>query len=266
MFNRQLNDPERQWAKENSRRFAAAYEEKTGRTITGEHAEKLLLGTGYMMVDDKAKAGPGYDLVAAQHISENANGLFRATAAERGDPGRLGGPLKPEQFALPGHEANPELGLAVGAGVGLFALGAVAPAAAVAWAAGTAYDYAGDTLSYRLGLTDTAPNIRKSLTVGGASGAAAPLALPLITLGSSTTGKVVVGTYNALLSGTAASLGAAITNPGDPSMAGGMGAASYVASALVQSQLPTPLGGITGHLIQVFSGPAQAAIERAARD
>lgn len=266
MYNRQLDDRERQWAKDESRRFATAYEEKTGRAITVEEAEKSLLGTGYMMVDDKAKAGPGYDVVAAQYISENSGDLFKATAAERADSGPLGGSLMPEQLALPGHEAHPEIGLAVGAGVGLIALGTVAPAVAASWAAGSVYDYAGDTISYRLGLTDTTPSVGKSLTVGSLSGAAAPLALPLTTLGSGTAGKVVVGTYNALLSGTAASLSAAVTNSGDLSMAGGTGAASYVASTFVQSQLPTPVGGLTGHLIQVLSGPVQTAIEGTARD
>ncbi len=266
MYNRQLHDQEREWAKERAKQFTAAYEEKTGRAITDEQAENLLLGTGYMMVDDKAKIGPGYDMAAAQYISENANSLFRATAAERANTGPLGGPLTPEQLALPGHEAHPEIGKAVGAGVGLFALGSVAPVTAIAWGAGTAYDYAGDAISYRLGLTEAAPNLSKSLTVGGVSGVAAPLVLPLTTLGPSMVGKVVVGAYNALLSGTAAFGGAALTNPGDPSMAGGFGAASYLTGTLAQSWLPTPLGGLASHFIQGFSGPAQSAIKGGTHD
>lgn len=262
LYNRQLHPDERQWAKDNSKRFAAAYEEKTGRAITVEQAEKLLMGTGYMLVDDKAKVGPGYDMVAAQFISENSGSLFKATAAERADPGPLGGQLMPEQLALPGHEAHPEIGMVAGAGLGLVALGAIAPVTAITWGAGTAYDYAGDAISYRLGFTNNAPNVAKSLTVGGISGAAAPFVLPLTALGAGTAGKVVVGTYNALLSGTAAFGGAAVTNPGDPSLAGGVGAVSYVTGNLAKSWLPAPLGGLTNNFVQIFSSPVQAAIQR----
>ncbi|MEX3956601.1 hemagglutinin repeat-containing protein [Trinickia sp. EG282A] len=140
LYNRQLLDEERHWTKEHANRFAAAYEKKTGQVITLERAEKSLLGTGYMMVDDKAKAGPGYDMAAAQYISENSGNLFKATAAERADPGSLGGPLKPEQRALPGAVANPALGLGIaGAVTGGLAAAAATPRVLAIVSAGGRY-------------------------------------------------------------------------------------------------------------------------------
>lgn len=44
LFNRQLDDSERQWAKDNAKSFARFYEEKTGRTITAEQAHDMLYG------------------------------------------------------------------------------------------------------------------------------------------------------------------------------------------------------------------------------
>ena len=260
MYNRQLHDQEREWAKKSAKQFAAAYEEKTGRAITDEKAESLLLGTGYMMVDDKARVGPGYDMAAAQYIAENSGGLFKATAAERADVGPLGGPLTPEQLALPGHEAHPEIGMAAGAGVGLFALGTVAPTAATAWALSTAYDYAGDVISGRMGLSTDEPKIGKSLVIGGVASAASPFFLPLKTLGGSTIGKIVVGAYNSVLAGTTAFGSTAITGSGSADLSAGVGAGSYMLGTAMTTMLPGPLGNYLYQFNQILSGPAQNAI------
>ena len=127
--NRQLHQSERDWAKKNAKEFARYYEEKTGRIISAERAEQMLLGDGYRLVDDSASkglgvAGPTADAVAVSFIAQNAGNLFKATFEERRNPGPLGGPLTPEQAALPGAVGNPMLGLA--------ALGTVTGGAALA--------------------------------------------------------------------------------------------------------------------------------------
>ena len=78
------------------------------------------------------------------------------------------------------------------------------------------------------GLSKDAPSTSKSLTVGFVAGLAGPAALPLDTLGSEVGTKVAVGTYNAILNGTAAYGGNAIASPSsDPSANAATGAASY---------------------------------------
>ncbi len=111
----------------------------------------MLLGIGYRMVDAAASKGPGIagpanDAIAVSFISQNAGPLFKATAAEYHHPGKLGGPLTPEQRALPASEGNPTAGLTVaglivtggtiGAASGLAAAGrSVVMVAADAWTA-----------------------------------------------------------------------------------------------------------------------------------
>jgi len=69
-------------------------------------------------------------------IAQNAGNLFKATSSEYKDPGKLGGPLTPEQKSLPAAEGNTALGLATagvvtgglalaGAGSGVVIAGAV---------------------------------------------------------------------------------------------------------------------------------------------
>lgn len=116
-FNRQLHPDERQWAKDKAKDFAAFYQDKTGKAISPDQAENMLLANGYRLVDDKASQGPGGDRYAVAYISQNAGNLFSATPNERADTGPLGGPLTPEQRALPGSTANPAAGLTVAAGI-----------------------------------------------------------------------------------------------------------------------------------------------------
>lgn len=128
--NRQLHQGERDWARQNAKKFAAFYQEKMGEAITLERAEQILLGNGYRMVDASASKGPGVvgpagDAVAVAFISQNAGSLFKATAAERNNPGQLGGPLTQEQLALPGAVGNPVLGVTTAA---LITGGLAAPA------------------------------------------------------------------------------------------------------------------------------------------
>ncbi|MCZ2896827.1 hemagglutinin repeat-containing protein [Burkholderia thailandensis] len=261
LYNRQLHPDERQWAKDNAKSFAKFYEKETGQAITVEQAQNMLLANGYRLVDDMASKGPGGDRYAVAFISANAGGLFNATAAERANPGPLGGPLKPEQMAMPGHEANPQVGMALGAGVGLFTLGAVAPTVATAWGLGALYDYAGDVISRASGLSKDGPNVGKSLTVGGVAGVAAPFFLPLNALGGSIAGKIVVGGYNSALAGTGAFGAAAITQSGSPDLSAGIGMAGTLFGMGVEAKMPGPIGMTINQLIQVLSGPTQAAIE-----
>ncbi|MDN7160059.1 hemagglutinin repeat-containing protein [Paraburkholderia megapolitana] len=129
MYNRQLNSNERQWAKDKAQAFADFYEQQTGQAITPDQATKMLLATGYIEVDNTAAKGPGFDPVAAQFIAgqTQGTGLFVATWQQRNDPGPLGGPLTPEQAAMPGAVAHPALGLAI---TGALAAPAILPALA----------------------------------------------------------------------------------------------------------------------------------------
>ncbi|WP_175998878.1 hypothetical protein [Burkholderia stabilis] len=190
-----MHPDERQWAKDSAKSFAKFYEEKTGQGITVEQAQNMLLANGYRLIDAAASKGSGGDQVAVAYISSNAGGLFQKDQYYS-DPFKYGnqnGSLTAEQKALLGHEAHPQVGVAAGATVGLFALGAVAPTVAAAWALGTGYDYAGDLISRLLGLSKDDPNVGKSLVVGGVAGATASFFLPLSTLGSGTAGKIIVG-------------------------------------------------------------------------
>ncbi|XCA40164.1 hemagglutinin repeat-containing protein [Trinickia caryophylli] len=265
LYNRQLHPDERRWAKDNAGRFAQFYKDKTGQDITDDQAQQMLLANGYRLVDAAASKGPGGDATAVAYISQNSNGLFRATTAEYNSPflhGNKDGSLTPEQRSLPGHEANPQFGMAAGAAVGLFTLGAVAPTAATAWALGATYDYAGDVISHAMGLSNDGPNVGKSLAVGGVTGAAAPFFLPLNTLGNATGGKVAVGVYNALWGGVGAFGATAMTNPGSSAdLSAGIGTASSLFGAGVEAKMPGPIGMSINQLLQVLSGPTQAAIE-----
>ncbi|WP_412023906.1 hypothetical protein [Burkholderia cepacia] len=124
------------------------------------------------------------------------------TTAEYSNPFQYGnkdGALTPEQKALPGHDAHPQLAMAA------------------------AHDYAGDVISRTMGLSRDAPNVGKSLVVGAVAGATAPFFLPLSALGGSAAGKIVVGSYNSVLAGTRAFGATAITQSGNPDQSGGLG-------------------------------------------
>jgi filamentous hemagglutinin len=113
-FNRQLHPDERQWAKDKAKDFAKFYEEKTGKSLTAEQAQNMLLANGYRLVDAAASKGPGGDATAVAYISQNSGGLFHATSVEYNSPfvsGNKNGSLTPEQRALPGAVAHPAVGL-----------------------------------------------------------------------------------------------------------------------------------------------------------
>ncbi|WP_155524199.1 hypothetical protein [Burkholderia sp. PAMC 28687] len=260
-FNRQLHLDERQWATRNAMDFAAVYKAQTGQDLTPDQAQSMLLANGYRLVDAAASKGPGGDAVAVAYISQYAGTLFSATSAEYNSPfmgGNKNGSLTPEQLTMPGHEAHPQIGVAVGAGLGLVALGAVAPTVATAWGAGTVYDFVGDAISHGMGLSPDAPNFTKSFTVGGVTGAMAPLLPPLTTLGTGVAGKVAMGGYNVAVGGVRAFGATAITNSSsNPMMSGALGAGAGIIGSGFQYALPGPVGAF----MQVLLGPAQTAIE-----
>ncbi|GAB6852583.1 hypothetical protein [Paraburkholderia kururiensis] len=121
-FNRQLHPDERQWAKDNARKFAQFYQDQTGQSITADQAQQMLLASGYRLVDAAASAGPAPDgnRYATAFISQNGGSMFRATSAEYNSPflyGNADHSLTPEQKALPGSTATPQVGLAIAGGV-----------------------------------------------------------------------------------------------------------------------------------------------------
>ncbi|MDR3412989.1 MAG: hypothetical protein P4L87_18900, partial [Formivibrio sp.] len=130
-FNRQLHSDERQWAKDKTTEFAAFYEKITGRTLSAEQAESMLLANGYRLVDSVASKGPGGDAVAVAYISRYGGKLFQATAAEYNDPflyGNSDHSLSPEQHALTFPVGRPGIGpftvqIGGNAGIHVFNLG-----------------------------------------------------------------------------------------------------------------------------------------------
>ena len=110
LYNRQLHQSERDWAKKNAHKFADYYAKETGKTISDEEAYQKLLSAGYAMVDDTASRTGGSDEKAKQFIGENKTaGLFDATPYERSQPllgGNPDGSPTPEQQARTGTK-NP---------------------------------------------------------------------------------------------------------------------------------------------------------------
>ncbi|WP_322056718.1 hemagglutinin repeat-containing protein [Paraburkholderia sp. J63] len=271
-YNRQLHADERQWAKVNASKFAQFYQDQTGQAITADQAQQLLLASGYRLVDAAASAGPAPDggKYATAFISQNAGDMFRATPAEYNNPflyGNADHSLSPEQKALPGHEAHPQVGMAVGAAVGLTALGAVAPVTAAAWGLGTVYDYSGDAISYAFGLSGDTPNVGKSLTVGGITAATSSLLLPLGVLGekAGTGGKIFVAGYNAAVAGAGNFGATAVTNSGSPDLSAGVGIVSNALGTVMTGMMPGPMGNFVNQINQVLAGPAQNAISNASK-
>ncbi|WP_338859829.1 hemolysin [Mycetohabitans rhizoxinica] len=211
------------------------------------------------MLPADGESGPGY--------------MFYATPAQKADPSMYAGhypsglglnQLTSEAMnASANHDATGRemiakqtLGAAAGAGAIV-----LAPKVAVAAGLGTGYDYAGDVISRAMGLSNSEPDVGKSLVVGSIAGVTAPFFLPLSTLGGSTAGKIVVGGYNSLLAGTGAFAGTAITQSGNPDISAGIGLTGAALSQGINATMPGPAGAFINQLIQVLSGPAQAVIE-----
>ncbi|BCQ29748.1 hypothetical protein NK8_79390 (plasmid) [Caballeronia sp. NK8] len=242
--NRQLNPDERKWAKDNAGKFAEFYKDQTGQSITADQAQQMLPASGYRLVDAAVSAGAAPDggKCATAFISQYGGSMCTATAAEHNSPffyGNADRSLSPEQRALPGHEAHPQVGVAAGGALAMVALGSVAPIVATGWAINSLYDHRGDTLAYVTGLSRDAPNTSKSLTIGFVAGLAGPAALHFDTLGNAIGAKVAAGTYNGLLNETAAYGGNSVVSPSsDPSANAATGATSYGIGTMAQSIMP----------------------------
>ncbi len=121
-----MHPDERKWAQRNAQNFAQFYKDQTGKDLTPEQAQNMLLANGYRIVDAVASKGPGGDPVAIAYISHNAGNLFSATTAQYNNPflnGNPDGSLTPEQRALPGAVANPAAGLAVAGAIATAGVG-----------------------------------------------------------------------------------------------------------------------------------------------
>ena len=110
LYNRQLHQSERDWAKANAKKYADFYKSQTGRDISEEDAYRSLLSAGYAIVDNYAQSTGGSDEKAKQFIAQNAApGIFDATPEERAHPlwgGNADGSMTPEQQARWGTQ-NP---------------------------------------------------------------------------------------------------------------------------------------------------------------
>ncbi|QRX84371.1 hypothetical protein [Glaciimonas sp. PAMC28666] len=111
--NRQLHQSERDWAKQNAKKYREHLQEKTGENISAEEAYQRLLSAGYAIVDSAAERGGKSDETAKQFIAENKTStLFKATAAERTNPfsgGNVDGSWTPEQQARFGLKTPAEV-------------------------------------------------------------------------------------------------------------------------------------------------------------
>jgi len=77
-----LHQSERDFTKENAKKFAQYYKDQTGQTIDEARAEQMLLGDGYRMVDAAANKGPGVagpagDAVAVSFLAQNAGNFLK---------------------------------------------------------------------------------------------------------------------------------------------------------------------------------------------
>ena len=136
LYNRQLHPDERKWATDHAKDFAAFYEQKTGKEITQDQAENMLLANGYIRVDSAAASGgTGYDATAAQYLTKNAGGLFTKDQYYN-NPFMFGnedGSPTPEQLAMPGGVPHPVAGMVIGGAItGGLALGPEAVGGVVA--------------------------------------------------------------------------------------------------------------------------------------
>jgi hypothetical protein len=101
--NRQLAHTEREWAKQNAKKYQQFLEERTGEKISDEEAYQRLLSAGYAIVDAAAEIGGKSDESAKQFIGLNkTKGLFVASSTERANASLNGNPdgsWTPEQQA-----------------------------------------------------------------------------------------------------------------------------------------------------------------------
>ncbi|WP_252716868.1 hemagglutinin repeat-containing protein [Herbaspirillum sp. B65] len=101
--NRQLHQTERDWAKENAKKYRLYLEKDKGESITDEEAYQRLLSAGYAIVDAAAEKAGRSDENAKQFIALNKpKGLFEADYKARNNPflnGNSDGSWTPEQQA-----------------------------------------------------------------------------------------------------------------------------------------------------------------------
>jgi hypothetical protein len=128
---------------------------------------------------------------------------------------------------------------------------------------GAVYDFVGDGISFRFGLSKKPPTAVKFLLVGSVVATATPIVLPLTILGISKLGKSVVAGYNTVVAGTVAYGSTAVTSPdSSPDLSAGVVAGSRLLGISGQHILPRPLvSGLSG-VLNTLPDPVQAVIEK----
>ncbi|WP_254640451.1 filamentous hemagglutinin N-terminal domain-containing protein [Burkholderia sp. GbtcB21] len=145
--------------------------------------------------------------------------------------------------------------------LGVTLLGPEAIAAAVV--AG-AFDYEGDYVSYKMGLSTDQPNFTKSYIAGVIGGFAYPFAIADSAIeGMNTFGKIAANGYNATVAGTAAFGTAGVTHQDSPNLSAGVAGGATALGSWAKAVLPAPLGNMVNQAIQGLSGPFQSAVQNA---
>lgn len=144
--------------------------------------------------------------------------------------------------------------------VGVALLG---PEALTSAALAGGFDYEGDVVSYKTGLSKDQPSFSKSFTTGVIGGLAYPFAIADEAIAAmSRTGKVAANGYNATVTGTAAFGAVGVTHQDNPDLSGGVAAGAAGLGTWAKAVLPAPLGNMANQIIQGLAGPFQSAVQK----
>ncbi|WP_244107004.1 filamentous hemagglutinin N-terminal domain-containing protein [Burkholderia ambifaria] len=136
-------------------------------------------------------------------------------------------------------------------------------AIAAAMVAG-AFDYQGDYVSYKMGLSTDQPDFTKSYIAGVIGGLAYPFAITESAIqGMSKAGKIAANGYNAVVAGTAAFGTAGVTHQDNPDLSGGVAGGASALGSWAKAALPAPFGNMVNQAIQGIAGPFQSAVQKA---
>ncbi|WP_415927166.1 filamentous hemagglutinin N-terminal domain-containing protein [Burkholderia theae] len=147
---------------------------------------------------------------------------------------------------------------------GALGVGLLGPEAIVAAVTAGAFDYEGDYVSYKSGLSTDQPNFAKSYITGVIGGFAYPFAIADSAIeGMSTAGKIAANGYNATVAGTAAFGTAGVTHQDNPDLSGGVAGGAAALGSWAKAVLPSPIGNMVNQAIQGLAGPFQSAVQKA---
>lgn len=127
-----------------------------------------------------------------------------------------------------------------------------------------AFDYEGDYVSYKSGLSTDQPNFTKSYITGVIGGFAYPFAITDSAIeGMSTAGKIAANGYNATVAGTAAFGAARVTHQDNPGLSGCVAGGAAALGSWSKAVMPSPIGNMVNQAIQGLAGPFQSAVQKA---